>query len=270
MSEEDVIYISWTLLRQHEECKQKSWLVRNGRRTKIRDFKPFYVGTVVDSICRKYLLSAGHFDMVAGVPEMMEETAAKAFSRGDGVLNVSSVQRAEMEEKALKCVTALRPILDDLVLGYEYQPERRFKVPLWVPSRVEGVERRQVVVRGGVDIVVRTSRDPDVYVAYDVKSSPSASYVRSMAGQGVFYDLVQSVEFGAPYEKFAFIAPLVEKQPVLELRVTDEDRRAMAGRIAAMADDIALGLKEPKKGSEGCDYCTVRHSCSKFSPVNLL
>lgn len=255
------------MLKKHEECKQKSWLTRRGKATKFRNFKPFYVGTVVDSMCRRYLETGGDYDMVSSVPEMMEQTALNSRAKGNGVLNIQSVERAELEDKALRCVTLLKPLLDEHVMPHEYQAERRFQVPVIVPSNFDGVENRNVILRGGVDIVVRYN--DGMFSAFDLKSSPNKSYVRSIIGQGIFYDLVQACEFGQPYKQFAFMSPLIEEEPLVALNITNGDRQAMLARIVCMADDIATNQVEPKEGTSGCSWCEVKHACAKFDPTRL-
>lgn len=262
------IIISWSQLRTHEMCKQKAYLVRNKKKSPIQDISRFFAGTVADRLCRRYLMEAGQYDMEGSVLPMFEEQETEAKAKKQGVVKASKKERATMVTKATECVKLLKPMLDEMVLPYDYQPERRFRVYVSVPSLTDTSSKYNLLLLGGVDIVVRVSQDPDVYKAYDLKTTRDAQYVRKMAGQAVFYDLVQQIEFGQPYSEFGFIQPLVTSMPYHKFDIDREDRSTMLSRISAMADDIARGIIEPKEATDwSCDVCEVKHACAKFDPV---
>src|SRR4051812_310047 len=47
--------ISWSAIRASEECKQRGYLLREGKRAKVTNIRNFYPGMVVDQFMREFL-----------------------------------------------------------------------------------------------------------------------------------------------------------------------------------------------------------------------
>lgn len=263
----DRLKISWSQLQTHFECKQRAMLQRRGFRSPLQDVRNFFHGTVVDLVMRNWLESD---NPVSGQMEgMVEDHIAlcldKIKTSGDGVVKwKSATDRAELTGFCKSLVVKLEPVLQQLVLPYDYQPELRFKVTIRIPY-LDGT-LAEVDLVGGIDIAVRRSRNPPRWFAYDLKATANPDYVRKILGQGIFYDLAMLAMFGQSPEEFGFIQPMVEDNPLATIKVSNDDRVSMLARITQVAHDRWRGDNQPKTSSEGCSYCPVKSACVKFSP----
>ena len=55
MTPSKTLRLSWSQLRTHDECNQKSFLMRSGKRSKVTDLRNFFHGMVVDRAMRDWL-----------------------------------------------------------------------------------------------------------------------------------------------------------------------------------------------------------------------
>jgi hypothetical protein len=49
--------------------------------------------------------------------------------------------------------------------------------------------------------------------------------------------------------------------------MTQDDRSQLYQRLAGMAWDVWSENYEPRKDNKICNFCDVKHACSKFAPV---
>lgn len=233
------------------------------------DIRNFFHGTVADRCMRRWLDSdnpvAG--EMVSWVDEMIEQCLEEAKRRSDGVVRWRDPgDRARVAEWIRVLLGRLEPFLMQHVLPYDYEPEFRFRVPIRIPD-LNG-EHAEIDLVGGMDILVRESLGPPtVWAGYDLKATENPDYLRKVLGQGIFYSLAQMALTGDPFRTFAFVQPMVENNPVAHVQIEQADLASMLARVTKMAHDIWRGDSAPKKESEGCSMCFVKHACAKFKPT---
>ncbi len=260
--------ISWSSLQAHELCKHKAMLYREKKKAPATNIRPFFHGIVADRIMRRWLDADEQVpgQMVDWVEEMVQSCMDEARSTGDGIVQWKhSSDRLEMADWIRVLLGRLEPFLLREIVPFEYQPEYRFRVPMRIPDLSGNISEIDLV--GGMDILVRESvGPPEVWAGYDLKATANPDYLRKTLGQGIFYSMAHYAMQGVPFRTFAFVQPMVEKNPIAYVDITDADLRAMLGRIVAMAHSMWRNETEPKKDSEGCSWCPVKHACAKFKP----
>lgn len=263
--------ISWSALQAHEMCKHRAKLMRERHKSPATNIRPFFHGIVADRIMRRWLDADEQVPglMVRWVEEMVESCIEEARRTNDGVVRwKDAADRAAMSDWVRELLTRLEPFLLREVVPFEYQPEYRFRVPMRIPD-LQG-NTSEITLTGGMDILVRERKseipEESVWAGYDLKATENPDYLRKTLGQGVFYALAHYAAQGAPFRTFAFVQPMVERNPIAYVDITDADLRSMMARITAMAHDMWRNDNEPKKDSEGCSWCPVKHACSKFKP----
>jgi hypothetical protein len=259
--------VSWSALQNHEECRQKHKLSQTGKKNPSTDIRGFFHGIVADRVMRKWLGDDDRLpnQMPGMVEEMIEASLAEAIESGDGVVRWKGPDdRAWVQGYCIELVTKLEPILNTLVLPYDYQPELRFRTPIMLPY-LEGTPQ-PVILIGGIDIVVREDEATNTWSAYDLKATANDSYINKVLGQGVFYDLAMRAMYGSSPRQFGFIQPMCKEQVVYTV-ITEDDRRELLSRLERMVQFMWRRDWEPKKENKGCSYCPFKHACEKFSPA---
>ena len=259
--------ISWSQLRAHAECKQKSHLLRGGHRNKAADVRNYFHGTVVDRIMRDWLAnphrSAGQ--MTTMVPAMIDAAERDAKTDNDGVVRWRSMtDRAELTDFCTTLLTRLEPILTQRVLPHRFDNGLRFTVPVTVPHPQHGPTT--VHLTGELDLAVHHNTGTDIW---DLKGTADDTYWRKVLGQLVFYDLALLGLGHGPSVRAGFIQPMCA-QPVLEFTINDDQRRQMWAAIISMCEDIWAQHAPCRTDTSRCTYCEVRHGCPRFQPTALL
>lgn len=259
--------ISWTKLQTNELCKQKRHLMGQRKQSPVQNVRNFFHGNVADRCMRKWLDSDNPQpgEMVSWVDDMIEQLLAEQKERGEGVVRWKHRDdRSDMADYVRTLLGRLEPFLLRDVLPYDYQPEYRFRVPVRIPDLAGNLSEIDLV--GGMDILVRESEPQNIWAGYDLKATQNPDYLAKTLGQGIFYSLAQLAERGAPFRTFAFVQPMVEKNPLAYVSITDADMAQMLQRITRVAHDIWRGDNAPKKGLEGCAWCPVKAACERFRP----
>ena len=260
--------ISWSALQAYELCKQRSKLLREKKKSPATNIRPFFHGIVADRIMRRWLEADEQApgQMVGWVDEMVQSCLDEAKRKGDGIVQwKSAADRAEMTEWIRVLLGRLEPFLLRDVVPFEYAPEYRFRVPIRIPDLAGNTSEIDLV--GGMDILVREALGPpSVWAGYDLKATANPDYLRKTLGQGVFYSLAHLAMQGEPFRTFAFVQPMVEKNPIAYVDITEADTRSMLVRIVAMAHSLWRNEDEPRKDSEACGWCPVKHACVRFKP----
>ena len=261
----DHIFVSWSQLRAHDECKQKAYLYRQRRRSPGQDIRMFFPGTVVDRIMREWLDNeAREPGMHLRVSEVMDREETTARESGDGIVRwKNQSDRREVHDTCVELLARLEPILTKLVLPHEFEPAKRFRVPLTVPGPHD--QPVTVTLNGEMDLLVRENGAD--WCVYDLKATRNEDYWRKTIMQLVFYDLAVRAGFGSYSKRLALIQPLC-KQPIVVIEASDDLRRQLVQRIIAMVHDRVREDFSPKPDEAGCSWCDVRHACLKFKPVN--
>jgi len=262
------IRISWSALRTHEECKQRGHLQRTGRKASLEDMRNFFPGTVTDRVVRDWLLE-DPYSSQGRMPSMVEEIMDREealIEEGRGSIKWKSLSdREDVKRDCIEAVTKVEPILEELVLPYQYIPDYRFKVPMDLPHPDGGFG--QVLLNGAMDIIV-FNEETGKHQVWDLKHTRNNDYWRKTKGQITFYDLIVKSLFDSPTDVSGLIQPLC-KEPVKEFVTTEDDRNQLLQRIMSMAKDMWAGDNSPREDNRYCGYCSVKHSCVKFEPVNV-
>lgn len=260
-----VIRISWSGLRTHEECKQRGFLQRTGKRATLENQRNFLPGNVTDRTVR-YWLEQNPADNIGRMPEMVRETLdqqVKEVQDQGGVIKWrDSEDRKRVEKDCIEAVTKIEPHLLKYVVPFEFQPDFKFTAPLAVPHPAGGTEIIHLI--GFMDILVRDNHGR--YWVWDVKHTRDGQYWRKTIAQLGFYDLAVELQFGQPMIRGGLMQPLCTKQ-LVPYTPTQDSRAQLTTRIANMARDIWLDDKSPRTDNKECDWCSVRHACEKFKPV---
>ena len=259
------VRISWSGLRTHEECKQRGFLTRTGKRATLENQRNFLPGNVTDRTVR-YWLEQNPADNIGRMPEMVRETLdqqVKEVQEQGGVIQWrDSADRKKVEEDCIEAVTKIEPHLLKYVVPFEFKPDFKFQAPLALPHPTGGTET--VLLIGFMDILVKDNHGR--YWVWDVKHTRDGSYWRKTIAQLGFYDLAVELMFGQPMIRGGLMQPLCAR-PLVPYKPSDDSRAQLNTRIAGMARDIWLDDKTPRQDTKECNWCSVKHACSKFQPV---
>lgn len=258
--------VSWSSLQYWEMCHQKGWLMSQRKASPVKDGRNFFHGTVVDRIMRNWLEDPQPGQMPKMVDDYMESTEKEALEKGDGVVKWKhNTDKVDLRNFCVELVTRLEPILFELVVPFDYEPAKRFKIPVTLPGLNN--EPTEIYMTGEFDLLVRDFT-PSWHV-WDLKATADNNYWKKTMGQLIFYDLAVFAMMGESPAKSGLIQPMCNER-TLSFTFTDDDRRAMLARIMAMMRAIQGKDHKPKEDSAGCSWCPVAHACEKFSKPNPL
>ena len=252
--------VSWSGIRAHEECHQRSYLLRAGKRAKVTNSRNFFHGIVVDKIMREWLDMPLHGTgaMERMVARVMDEMEQDEKENNNIVRWRSAVDREELATFCTELVSRLEPILREEVLPYSYEHGKWFKVPMIIPDLGGGV--REIVLTGEMDLIVNNGGP----VVWDLKGTADDQYWRKVVAQLTFYDIAVWWSSEVKTNFVGLIQPMC-KERVLRFTVTDHDRNQMLTRIVRYAHDVWREEKSCKDGTSGCNFCDVRHACARYS-----
>lgn len=262
MTDTPPVRISWSSLRVHGECRQKSYLMRSGKSSAGKDLRSYFHGMVVDRAMVDWLhnprRTAGA--MKTAVDDLIDSVAEEALETGDGVVRWRHRRdRAELREFCVELVDRLEPILVDRILPYPFQVRRRFAVPVTMPY-LDGTPAT-VTLTGEMDLLL----DNNGWEIWDLKGTRDNDYWRKVLGQLIFYDLANLCLHGVPSRLTGLIQPMCT-EPVVEFVITNDQRAVMWTRIQAMASDIWSHNVACKETTGGCNWCEVKHACPRYQP----
>lgn len=259
------VKISWSSLRVHEECKQKGFRQRSGKKASVENQRMYFPGTVTDRVVRDWLLDAPEKHPNA-MPDMVVDVVDRELDllgrEGKSLSWRDSTDKGKVVKDCVEAVTRIEHALNELVLPYEYQPDFRFKAPAMFPAPDGSLDR--VLLNGAMDIIVKD--DKGRWAVYDVKHTRDDSYWRKTLGQLSFYDLSVFLMFGEPTFQTGLFQPLC-KERVKLWTLDQEDRIQLLARVARMAEDVWKEDFAPRTDVTICQFCNVKHACSKFAPV---
>ncbi len=256
------ITISWTALRAHEECKQRSSLYRAGKRNPAADMRNFFHGMVVDTCMRRWLSNPdrGAGEMKSMVDDIIDSEQRATVDSGSGVVRWRHASdRADLRDYCMTLVDRLEPHLRQHVLPYEFDNGLRFKVPLTLPV---DDQRITITLSGEVDLLVHRDDGP---VIWDLKGTRDSTYWRKTLGQLVFYDIAHTARTGTQPVACGFIQPMCDEQ-ILTFVLDGDARRELLTRILRMAADIYNDSTTCTTASSKCVTCDVKHGCARFQP----
>jgi hypothetical protein len=277
------LHLSWSRLRDWEECQHRVWQKMQPGFQKPRiDGRNFLAGTLADRAMRRWLElpNPQSGQMATIVDDLWDEHAENSTEytirwRGD-----PKADRRKVRELAKRVVTNVEPFLIARVLPNDYHPEMRFRAPLDIPG-LHG-ERRRIYLVGGIDIAVREASDapkPERRVwLYDLKATEDDNYVRhATMMQLVFYSIAWHILMGTPYEliELAYLVPAARTQyrsidDLLGRPIAPEDRRFLATRIIRMAHGIWREEKALTEDQSLCFNCDAKAVCERWNrPVHI-
>ena len=258
--------VSWSSLQAWELCKQRGWLMSQRKSSPVKDGRNFFHGTVVDRIMREWLNDPQPGLMPTMVDTYMDELEAKSQESGDGYVKWRHKNdRTELRDFCVELTKRLEPILLEKVVPFDYEPAKRFRIPITLPNMNN--EQVPILLTGEFDLLVR-DHDQKFHV-WDLKATADNSYWKKTLGQLVFYDLAVYAMMGETPVTSGLIQPMCDER-TLEFTFTNEDRRAMFGRIMAMMRAVWAGDYEPSKDSAPCFGCSVKASCIKYNTPALI
>lgn len=255
--------VSWSSLKVHDECKQKSFRQRTGNRASMADRRVFFPGNVTDRVVRDWLLEGPEpGSMPSMVERIMDREFQVAHDEGGKILWKNKDDRADVLRDCTTAVTKIEPLLVKYVLPFDYQADYSFRAPLEVPHPNGGYER--ITLIGKMDIIVRDGDGR--YSVFDVKHTKDNGYWRKTIGQLSFYDFAVQIMFEQPTRITALFQPLCD-EIVMPMQSSDQSRGELMQRVAGMARDIWTDDNTPRSDTKFCFNCDVKHVCSKFTPV---
>jgi PD-(D/E)XK nuclease superfamily protein len=261
------LLLSWSGLKRYEACHQLH-LRTIKKQTTPPNARVFLAGACADLVQREWLNQEDPKpgQMVTAIPDVLDRLTNSERNFEDYRSHIRwRVDRAtdlrDISGFVKLVVTKLEPILLKHVVPYDYEPELKFRTTLGIPYLDD--KPVGVLLLGGIDIVVRL---PDGrFVLYDLKATKERRYIDSTLGQGIFYDIAWASYFGEGYPAmFGFIAPALD-DPLIWVKVSDEDRQVMFSRITAFAHGMWRGDWKPKTDDAGCNFCEAKHACDKFA-----
>lgn len=263
----EVLNVSWSSLQRWEACSMKAKLYSKHRNS-TADVRNFFHGNVTDSAMKKWLLSdeqtPGAMAAMIEVTEKEEEQAVK--DKEDGVIKWR--HKGDKKELIVFCkelVERLEPILNELVLPYEYQPAMRFNVPLTIPY-LDGTPT-EIQLIGEIDVLTR--HDDGIFSIWDLKATKDNSYWRKTWPQLVFYDIAVAAMFGSHGRETGLLQPMCDER-VLKFDITDQHRTELLTRIVKMAHSKWRHEYEPTKDRSKCYKCVTIHACPQWKPTGDL
>ncbi len=154
--ETGLVKLSWSKIRNFEECPQKGHLIASGMKSPVTDVTVFYKGNVVDKAMRRWL-SMEHPEpgwMTEHIDEIFDSLEQEIAEEKDGVVRWKDKdQRHKARLECREAVYRLEYLLRDKALPYDWQPALRFKVPLSIPGP-DG-DQRKVLLTGEMDLLTR-------------------------------------------------------------------------------------------------------------------
>jgi hypothetical protein len=263
------LFISWSALKTHEECKQRGKLVRSGHRAPLRDQRIFFAGTTVDRVVRDWLLE-DPWNNPGRMPEMVDaimDRELEAIQKAGGVMRWASKEdRDNTIRDCIEAVTRLEPVLNERVLPFEFQVDYRFRCGVNMPHPTKGKEL--VILNGAMDIIVHEEIGGETFWdIWDVKMTKDNNYWRKTAGQLTFYDVSRGLHLPGISRHSGLLQPMCDEQ-VKPYPVTDELRSQMKSRIANMARDVFAENFALAETRGPCNFCDVKHACTRFQAVN--
>lgn len=253
------IRVSWSGLRNHEECAQRSFLLREGKRAKVTNIRNFFPGTVVDHVMRAWLVLPTAAPMADLVESVMDKAEAEEKAKGNLVRFRNPGDRADVQKFCIELCNRLEPILTQHVLPYEHQCGHWFKVP----AILEG---HDVLLTGEMDLLVQHPQGP---VVWDLKGTADDQYYRKVVAQLTFYDLALWISTGTKTHFTGLIQPMCTER-IKAWQITDDARRDLMIRIMRYVRDIVAGRRDCTENIATCHWCDVRHACPRFSSTDAL
>lgn len=257
--------VSWSGLKRWKKCSFSQKLVSEGKSHKARNGRVFLKGNLCDNAMRRWLEN-GDFSIPieAYLKQIWEEHTGPGAQYP--IKWKSPTDQEEIVESTRIALADLEEVLREKVVPYKYEPEMRFTSTIGVPNP-DG-EISHIELFGAIDIAILYP--DDTIGIYDLKLSEDKGYITSSIGQLVLYDLAITNYLGKRPVKHGFFTPLLKKESVIDLDVTQEDRIQMAVDISQYALDYWSDNWNLTENVNDCYGCQVRHACPRWSkPLTL-
>jgi len=260
----DEIWLSWSRLRSHEECKQKSYLNRTRQKAAIEDHRNFLPGNITDRVVRDWLLGDpwNNLDTMKDmVPEYLDKSIQDTKKQDAVIKWKGEDDKSNIIRDCTEAVTKIEPHLIKYVLPYEYTPDYAFKVPLQI--EVDENTTANLVLNGYMDILVKHSESK--YFIFDVKHTKDNNYWKKTIGQLSFYDTSLFLLTG-DYSTYSGLLQPLCKDPIKPFNIQEGDRQKMWQSISNYATDVIRNNVEITNDVSKCMMCAYKHACPRFKP----
>ncbi len=232
--------LSWSTLKNIEECAQRYPLHRERKRTPLPE-RWVLVGNVMHYVSEQLIMG------VLQVGDIVE-AAVRDFERRVREAHTLGWDASEMAEHRQRVITGawkLAELFDDEFSSVD-RGDLRSEMHLFRFYRGWCLE-------GYMDVVHTEGRDK-VLAVYDVKTGSSHTQ-----GQLQFYDVLVEAYFGRRPEKLAWIEPLA--RGIVPVVVTPEENHEMKKRIKAAVDVITTGEFPATGFPKKCGRCPSEPFC---------
>lgn len=266
------IDLSWSKLKNYEQCHQRTKLLMEKKRSKHINGRTFLPGTLADR-CMRLWLEEGKFES-GGMHKFLEEQWVEHTGKESEYViewkNNPKQDQREVLDKVRRSLDALEPILMKKVVPYPFKPEFRFKSVIGIPDLDGGVTN--ISILGAVDVAVKFGTDDEgfgQYGLYDLKITEGEAYIKSTLAQLTFYDLAFWGHTGVKPIDHAFWAPLLPEKEIQTV-VTDDERTQMLSRIVDYCHGVWSGNWQLTKDKQQCWGCPVKHACPRYvNPITV-
>lgn len=251
--------VSWSALKRWKNCSYSQKLHSEGKRAKAKDARVFLKGNLCDVSMRRWLENEDFSVPIEHyLKEVWIDTTGPNAEKPIKWKGPDDQERVVTE--AREALTKLEVVLRENVLPYRYEPEYRFTTLIGIPA--PNGETVYIELFVAIDVAVMY---PDESVGvWDLKLSKDRGYINSSIGQLTLYDLGIRNHLGIKPSRHGFFTPMLTKTPIIELGITDDNRRelisditnyahAMWGNEWSLTDDESL-----------CYHCDVKHACPRW------
>jgi hypothetical protein len=254
--------ISWSAIRAAEECRQKAFLIREGKRAKITNIRNFAAGMFVDQFMREYLAGSRRGnDIRTWIGEIIDESEATERQKGNFVRYRDAADRNNVREFCVELASRLTIHLEKLVVPFPHECGKWFKIPMNLEYQGE---IRPVLLTGEMDLLVENEGP----VVWDLKGTADDQYWRKVLAQLTFYDLAVWFSTGVKTRFVGLIQPMCKEQ-LLAFEVTDAARADLMNRIQRYAADVWSGERSCTDNTSSCHWCDVKHACTRFQQPQM-
>lgn len=254
------IRITWSALKRYQKCSYAQKLVNEGKRSKSLDGRVFLLGNLVDNSMRRWLENEDFsVPIETHLRRIWEECTGPNAERPIKWKNQDD--QAKIVEDARSSLVTLEETLREHVVPYRYEPEMRFTSTVGIPA--PNGELIHLDIFGAIDVAILY--DDETMGIFDLKTSKSRSYVSSSIGQLVLYDLAIRNYLGIKPVQHGFFTPMLKKESLIPVTVTDDDRRGMMSDIMTFAHGTWNNEWHLTENENDCYGCEVRHACIRWN-----
>lgn len=260
-----LLTVSWSKLKDFEKCRKKAQLRSQGIKSKSKNLRPFFHGTVTDRILRDWIKDPNRdtWKMSTQVDEYIKLCEQENLDNGSGIVRWKSL--TDKDELSIWCAELMdksEHLLSELVIPYfpNVHPDKHLTAEVYIP----GLDGKPTKIRllGILDILVDS---PEMLAIHDLKATENENYYKQTIMQLVFYWILVKENYGRVPDRTSLIQPMCKEQ-IKSIVVTDEHVLNLMGKVIDYAHAVWKDEMFPKESDAGClTFCEVSHACPKFA-----